>query len=152
LTAESIVSNSACLIALERIEQLNLLPQVYPSIWIPEAVKREIGFLTDWLQVQTVQNQALVSTLRTQVGAGESEAIALALEIKNVPVLLDDKKARRIAEQLNLQVTGTVGLLLKAKKKSIIPAIRPILDALEEVDFRISSRLRTRALELAEEA
>ena len=152
MTAESIVSNSACLIALERIEQLNLLPQVYPSIWIPQAVKREIGFLTDWLQVQTVQNQALVSTLRTQVGAGESEAIALALEIKNVPVLLDDKKARRIAEQLNLQVTGTVGLLLKAKKKSVIPAIRPILDALEEVDFRISSKLRTRALELAKEA
>lgn len=152
MTAESIVSNSACLIALERIEQLNLLPQVYPSIWIPQAVKQEIGFLTDWLQVQTVQNQALVSTLRTQVGAGESEAIALALEIKNVPVLLDDKKARRIAEQLSLQVTGTVGLLLKAKKKSVIPAIRPILDALEEVDFRISSNLRTRALELAEEA
>lgn len=152
MTAESIVSNSACLIALERIEQLNLLPQVYPSIWIPQAVKQEIGFLTDWLQVQTVQNQALVSTLRTQVGAGESEAIALALEIKNVPVLLDDKKARRIAEQLNLQVTGTVGLLLKAKKKGVIPAIRPILDALEAVDFRISSNLRTRALELAEEA
>ncbi len=152
MTAKSIVSNSACLIALERIEQLNLLPQVYPSIWIPQAVQQEIGFLTDWLQVQTVQNQALVSTLRTQVGAGESEAIALALEIKNVPVLLDDKKARRIAEQLSLQVTGTVGLLLNAKKKSVIPAIRPILDALEEVDFRISSNLRTRALELAEEA
>jgi predicted nucleic acid-binding protein len=152
LTAECIVSNSACLIALERIEQLDLLPLVYPTIWIPQAVKREIGFTTSWLQVQTVKNQALVSTLRSQVGAGESEAIALALEIQTVPVLLDDKKARRIAEQLDLQVTGTVGLLLKAKKQGVLPAIRPVLDALERVDFRISSRLRNRALELAEES
>lgn len=152
MTAECIVSNSACLIALERIEQLYLLPLVYPTIWIPQAVKREIGFTTNWLQVQTVKNQALVSTLRTQVGAGESEAIALALEIQTVPVLLDDKKARRIAEQLDLQVTGTVGLLLKAKKQGVLPAIRPVLDDLERVDFRISSRLRNRALELAEES
>ncbi|WP_228021622.1 DUF3368 domain-containing protein [Vasconcelosia minhoensis] len=89
--------------------------------------------------------------MKTQVGAGESEAIALALEIKNIPVLLDDKKARRIAKQLGLQVTGTVGMLLKAKKQGIVSAIEPILDALENVDFRVSSELRTLALELANE-
>lgn len=151
MSAECIVSNSACLIALERIKRLDILPKVYPTIWIPEAVMIEIGFTTDWLLVQIVNNRVLVDTLRTQVGAGESEAIALALETENFPVLLDDKKARRIAKQLNLQVTGTVGMLLKAKKRSIIPMLKPILDALEEVDFRISFQLRTRALELAGE-
>lgn len=152
MTAESIVSNSAGLIALERIEHLDLLPQVYPTVWIPQAVKDEIGFTTDWMQIKLVKNQALVRTLRTQIGAGESAAIALALEMEEVPILLDDKKARRIAEHLNLKVTGTVGLLLKAKRQGVIPEIRPILEALEDVDFRISKQLRNRALELANES
>ncbi|MBE9077987.1 DUF3368 domain-containing protein [Romeria aff. gracilis LEGE 07310] len=151
MTDSRIVSNSAGLIALERIQRLDLLPRVYSTLWIPQAVEAEIGFETDWLLVQTVENQALVANLKTQVGAGESEAIALALEIKNIPVLLDDKKARRIAKQLGLQVTGTVGMLLKAKKQGIVSAIEPILDALENVDFRVSSELRTLALELANE-
>ena len=86
-----------------------------------------------------------------QIGAGESEAIALALEMGNLPALLDDKKARRIAKQLDLPVIGTLGLLLKAKKQGVIPAIKPILAALEKVDFRVSTRLRDRALELADE-
>lgn len=151
MTADQIVSNSACLIALERINRLDLLPQVYQSIWIPHAVQMEIGFTTDWLLVQNVQNQTLVDTLRMQIGAGESEAIALALEMGNLPALLDDKKARRIAKQLDLPVIGTLGLLLKAKKQGVIPAIKPILAALEKVDFRVSTRLRDRALELADE-
>lgn len=152
MSIDRIVSNSAGLIALERIERLDLLPQVYSTIWIPPAVSGEIGFVTDWLQVQAVKNLALVKTLRTQVGAGESEAITLALEIEDIPVLLDDKKARRIAEQLGLQVAGTIGLLLKAKQQGVVPAIKSILDELEAVDFRISTGLRSRALELAEES
>ena len=54
-----------------------------------------------------------MSSLRSQVGWGESEAIALALELEDVTILLDDKKARRLAEQFGLPITGTVGMLLK---------------------------------------
>lgn len=68
-----------------------------------------------------------------------------------LPLLLDDKKARRIAQEMGLEILGTVGMLLRAKRQGIVPTIKPILDDLERVDFRISIALRQRALELAQE-
>ncbi|PZO07880.1 MAG: hypothetical protein DCF25_22560, partial [Leptolyngbya foveolarum] len=113
-----------------------------------------------WLEVRQVKNQALVNSLRNQIDWGESEAlakplrrrIALALELKGTSILLDDKKARRIAAQFDLPITGTVGLLLKAKRENVIDALCPVLDALEIAEFRIAPALRRRALELADEA
>ena len=146
-----IVSDSTCLIGLERINRLDIPPQLYNKFWIPAAVSAEIGFSLPWLEVRQVQNRTLVSSLRSQVGWGESEAIALALELEDVTILLDDKKARRLAEQFGLPITGTVGMLLKAKRQGVVEAISPILDALESVEFRVAPALRRRALELAEE-
>ena len=148
---ECIVSDSTCLIGLERINRLDIPPQLYNKFWIPAAVSTEIGFSLPWLEVRQVQNQNLVSSLRSQVGWGESEAIALSIEIENATILLDDKKARRIAEQFGLPITGTVGMLLKAKRRGVVEAIAPVLDALESAEFRVSPALRRRALELAEE-
>ena len=148
---ECIVSDSTCLIGLERINRLDIPPQLYNKFWIPAAVSTEIGFSLPWLEVRQVQNQTLVSSLRSQVGWGESEAIALSIEIENATILLDDKKARRIAEQFGLPITGTVGMLLKAKRRGVVEAIAPVLDALESAEFRVSPALRRRALELAEE-
>ncbi len=149
---DCIISDRTCLIGLERINRLDIPPRLYGRVWIPPAVDQEIGFSMPWLEVQPVTNQALVSSLRTQIDWGESEAIALALEIKGTPILLDDKKARRIAAQFDLPITGTVGLLLKAKRENVIDALCPILDALEMAEFRIAPALRRRALELADEA
>ena len=151
MNLDRIVTNSACLIGLERIGRLDLLPQVYPTLLAPTAVQTEVGINPSWLQIQTVTNSALVTTLRTQIGAGESEAIALALELNQLPVLLDDKKARRIAQQLGLTVIGTVGTLLRAKQQGAIAEIEPILTALEQANFRIARPLRQRALQLAGE-
>ena len=72
--------------------------------------------------------------------------------MKGTPVLLDDKKARRIAAQFDLPIIGTVGLLLKAKRERAIDALCPVLDALELAEFRIAPALRRYALELADEA
>lgn len=66
--------------------------------------------------VRPVQNLAHVATLKTQVDEGEAEAIALAMELGDVFVILDDRKARQLALQLNLKVIGTVGMLLRAKR------------------------------------
>ena len=70
------------------------------------------------------------------------------MELGDVFIVLDDKKARRIAKQLGLKVIGTVGLLLRAQKGKVTE-IKPILDALQEVDFRISDTLYQEALRLA---
>lgn len=145
------VTNSTCLIGLERIGRLDILPQVFTPITIPPAVQTEVGISTSWLTVKAPENLSTVQTLKTQVDDGEAEAIALALEVKNVIIILDDLSARRIAQQLQLKVMGTVGMLIQAKQKNIIPAIKPILESLAEANFRISDAIIDKALELADE-
>ena len=93
------VSNSSGLIALESIGRLDVLRQLYGTVTIPPAVFQECGAaLPTWFSVQAVQNQELVRSLRMNLGAGESEAIALASELSAARVILDDKKARRTVE------------------------------------------------------
>lgn len=145
------VTNSTCLIGLERIQRLDILPQVFDPITIPPAVQSEVGISAPWLTIQAPQNRGIVQSLQTQIDEGESEAIALAMELGDVFVILDDLSARRVAQQLHLKVIGTTGLLLRAKQQGIIPEIKPILDALTTANFRISAALIRKALELADE-
>ena len=149
--SENAVSNSSCLIALEKIGRLDLLSKSFGTVNIPPAVQSELDQNIDWLIVKSVINKAVVNSLKTQIDDGESEAIALAMELADVFIVLDDKKARRIAKQLGLKIIGTIGLLLRAKKKDIVTEIKPILDALHGVDFRIGEALYQEALRLARE-
>lgn len=149
--SENAVSDSSCIIALAKIGRLDLLSKSFNTVSLPPAVQDEFGQNIDWLIVKSIRNKALVNSLKTQIGDGEAEAIALAMELADVFIVLDDKKARRIAKQLELKVIGTVGLLLRAKKKSIVTEIKPILDALHDVDFRIGETLYQEALRLAKE-
>ena len=145
------VTNSTCLIGLERIGRLDLLPQVFSKVFAPSVVAAEVQISLSWLRIQSVQNIAVVATLKTQMDAGEAEAIALAMELPNVLLILDDKKARRIAQQLNLKVIGTVGMLLRAKRQGVITEIKPLISALLQADFRISESIVKEALRLSGE-
>lgn len=148
--SENAVSDSACLIGLERIGRSEILADSFETVFIPPAVERELGYKLDWLLVRPVQNAAFVKTLRTQLGEGESEAMALAVEFDEL-LVLDDKKARRIAQQIGIKIIGTVGVLLRAKAKGVISEVKSILDELNAVDFRISPKLYQQALRLAQE-
>ena len=88
-----------------------------------------------------MQNQALAQSLRLNLGVGEAEAIALSIEWSAARLILDDKKARRVARQLNLPVTGTLAVLLTAKERGIIPKVRDAIDVLLGANFRISDAL-----------
>ncbi len=145
------VTNSTCLIGLERIDRLDILPQVFSTITIPIAVQAEVGISADWLTVRAVQNLAVVASLKTQIDDGEAEAISLAMELGDVFIILDDRNARRIAEQLSLKVIGTVGMLLRAKHKGVVTEIKPLLTAMNQADFRISEAIVQNALRLAGE-
>ncbi|MGB3291422.1 MAG: DUF3368 domain-containing protein [Phormidesmis sp.] len=151
MTESCVVSDSTCLIGLERIDRLDILPQLYNSFYIPSAVKKEIGFVKPWMKVRKVRNLSLVSSLRSSIDWVESEAITLTLELDNAVIVLDDKRARQIAARFDLTITGTMGVLLKAKRQDVIASVRPILDSLESVEFRIAPFLRHRTLELANE-
>jgi predicted nucleic acid-binding protein len=84
--------------------------------------------------------------LEMQIDKGEASAIALAMETADNIVILDDWKARKVAERLGILVTGTLGLIIKAKNTGIIPSIKPYLDKLKATNFRISEELEQIAL------
>jgi predicted nucleic acid-binding protein len=86
-----------------------------------------------------------------QIDKGESSAIALALETPSSTVILDDYKARKIADQLRIPYTGTIGVIIKAKLKRIIPSIKPLLEKIKQTDFRISPEIELQALKEANE-
>lgn len=141
------VCNSSCLIVLDAIGRLDLLQQLLGTITIPGAVVVEFGSpLPEWISVEPVRNPATVKSLELQLGPGESEAIALAGELSADRIILDDKKARRIARQLNLPVTGTVALMIQAKQRGLIESLSEVLDELTSAGFFLSDSLAAAAL------
>ena len=100
---EIIVSDSTCLIGLERINQLELLPALYYPIVIPPAVQEEFGRTFPWLRLDKPTNKGLVTSLKLLVDRGESEAIALAYE-RRYRLIVDDRQARKLAQQMGIQI------------------------------------------------
>lgn len=146
----AVVSDSTCLIGLERVGELDILPALFYSVMIPPEVEREFDRSFEWLKVEILTSNLLTTALQMVVDMGEAEAIALASE-KNCLLISDDKQARSAAKQLGVAVIGTVGILIRAKQNGIISEIKPILKNLEINDFFISRALREEALKIAEE-
>lgn len=93
-----------------------------------------------------------ISNIPLELDAGEREVITLAIERSERKVLLDEKKARQIAKELDLQVIGTIGILLLAKNKQVIPKISPLLDAMIDVArYWVSKSLYQQVLQQAGE-
>ena len=88
----------------------------------------------------------------TDLGAGEREVLALALETPDAICIVDDALARRIAGALQLRVTGTLGVLIDAKRAGLISALRPQLDQLHSLGFRLAAHTRTAVLKIAGES
>lgn len=147
---EPVVSDSTCLIGLERIGRLTILPVLFNPIMIPPEVKREFGSTFSWLEVENLTSNLVVAVLRLIVDTGEAEAIALASE-KACLLISDDKQARSVAKRLGVAVIGTVGVLVRAKQSGVIMALKPVLDDLELNSFFISKALREEALRLVGE-
>ena len=140
------VSDSSPLIHLAKIEVLELISRLYRRILIPPAVWREVVEESDgrpgavemeravaagWMVKQAAKNEILVIALRQTLDNGEAEAIALATELHPESVLLDDKLARQMARRLGVPVTGTLGVLLRAKQVGLILELRPLVTRLQ---------------------
>ncbi len=146
----SIISDSACLIGLERIQALDILPNIFDPIVIPPEVQQEFGIVLPWLHVEVPLNQGFITSLKLMVDDGEAEAIALAYE-KGWRIILDDRHARNVAKRLGVTMIGTVGILVRAKRQGHIAAVKPFIEQLEMQNFYISKALREEALRLANE-
>lgn len=129
-----------------------MLKKVYGQIITTSDIVEEFGEeLPEWIIIENVNDKSRQRILELQIDRGESSAIALALEIPNSTLILGDFKARKIAQQLGIPVTGTIGVIIKAKLNGIIPSIKPYLDKIKETNFRISAEIELQALKEANE-
>lgn len=149
---EPVLANSSCLIALEGIGRLELLRELYGEVRVPPAVTREFGLgLPSWMRVYDLTNKPFLEAMLLDLGPGEAETITLAMETPGSLVILDEKKGRKLAERLNLRLTGTLGVLLRAKQRGLVESVREVIQQLDQLNFRMSEQLRRRTLELAGE-
>lgn len=155
----SVVSNASLLINLSRIGKLDLLLDLYGELVIPEAVWQEVVVegagqpgadaikAAEWIRKQPVTNRQLVQALQQELDAGEAEAIALALETEAEILLMDEHLGREVARHLGLSYSGLIGVLIEAKHKGVIHAIKPFLDSLRDLaGFRVSDALYAQIL------
>lgn len=156
-----VVSDTSPLQYLHQAGLLDLLPRLYDRVLVPEAVALEIeeGLARgvalpevralDWITVVEPPAPELLP-LVTDLGPGERSALAVALEHRST-VILDDALARRHAALLGIRLTGTLGILIRAKREGHLPAVLPVLERLEALGFRLGEDTRSSALELAGE-
>jgi predicted nucleic acid-binding protein len=136
----SVVADASVLLALAILDRLDLLRDLFQQLIIPPTVSVEVSRtlpqLPDWIRV--IQPRAVTVT-RDSIGLhqGELEAIALALDVHASLLILDDLRARRHAVGLGLAIVGTAGVLVMAKRSSLLPAVREPLDALRRRGFRL---------------
>ena len=149
---KTIISDTSCFIILTNIDELELLHKVYREIVTTIDIAAEYGeVLPAWVQIVNVEDKYRQQLLEMQIDKGESSAIALALETPNSTIILDDYKARKIAAKLGLTFTGTIGVIIKAKLKGIIPSIKPLLEKIKLTDFRLTEDIEVEALKEANE-
>jgi predicted nucleic acid-binding protein len=156
------VSNTSPLLYLHRIGQLGWLEQLFTDVITPPAVERalaegrargyDVPVLAGhaWLRI-VAPATPLVGEHLHQLGPGEREAIALALEHHARVILLDDALARQVARGRGLEVWGTVRVLLEAKQQGLVDQIEPLVSELETHDMWLSEDIRLRILKLAGE-
>jgi len=158
----NVIADTSPIQYLYQTHLLDLLPKIYDSIILPQAVADELAAglalgvpLPDlaslsWLEVRTTQINLALPEI-SGLGAGETEALALALEIEDSLVIVDDALARHYAKQLGIKFTGTLGILLKAKQLGELESLAPILAELEMLGFRLDSSTGIAVLKLAGE-
>ena len=137
-----LVTDASPLIALDRVEHLDLLPRLHDDIVAPSAVVSEFGRCPAWLREEVIEDREAVRRMILRgLHEGESEALVLARSLPGPLLLIDEKRGRKVAVEFGLEIIGTAGLLLAAKRVGLIARVRPVLDALlGDHDFRLAKR------------
>ncbi len=139
---EHVIIDTSSLVALSKINQLDVLCKIYNKIILPEAVIEEFGHPDiECFLIKKVENpitRLLIHDLN--LGKGEAEVLALANET-NMKTIIDDLKARKVAKTLRLNFTGTIGVLLKAEKLGLIESSYKSAKDLKNKGFYVSDEL-----------
>lgn len=161
-----VITNSTPIIGLSIIGKLHLLNELFETVYVPDAVYKEIvidstrkygkeelheAISSGIFQLYTVQNSEMVNKMYGKLHEGELEVIIGAKELDLRFVVMDERAARDLAQMFLLKPIGTLGILLLAKKQNKIDKVKPYLDSLLEHDFYISKKLYQQVLTSANE-
>jgi predicted nucleic acid-binding protein len=155
-----VVVNTTPLLALSEIGKLSLLKELYGEICIPEAVYEEIKTepactevrdASEWIHIVSVKDMSPKRMFQARLHAGEVEVLMYALESKADLVILDDKLARKTATYMGLTITGTVGLLIKAKETGYLNEVKPVMEKLIQNGLFVSPEVQKMVLEMVNE-
>ena len=159
-----VLSDASPLIALAAAGAFDLLRELSGAVTVTATVRREVlagkgrpgepelraAIRAGWIYVQ--RDHRPDPTL-ADLDEGEATTLAAAAALgTGCLVLIDDPVGRQRARALGLPIAGTAGVLITAKKRGLIPAVRPLLEALMNADFRLSHQVVTTVLEEAGEA
>ncbi len=151
--SKTLVVDTSCLILLNKLDCLHLLKVISGEVLITPEVKVEFGkAIPDWIKERSCSDKKYMQLLELEVDRGEASVMALSMEKSDSVLIIDDLKARNLAEELKINYSGSMGVLLRAKRIGAIDEITPIIDRVRSTDFRISEQMLTTILKLAGEA
>jgi hypothetical protein len=156
-----VIADTSALVALAVCQRLHLLDVLFDEVRVPPAVHRECTVpgkpgadaLGEYLRdkVADVALSEFVIAV-TGLGQGELEAMALYRKLSADGLLVDDQRARKVARFNGMRVIGSVGVMLTARERGLIQALRPLLESIRRSGIHISDALVTEALRLAGES
>jgi len=150
-----IIADSSTLITLLDTNNASLLFELFEEIIITDEVYKEITYnlyhkdrvdsylLSNQFKLIAIEHNEMYEMLRKRLDAGESESITLAKKLQ-LPLIIDERKGRKIAKSMGVTIIGFVGIVLKLLEKEIITKSRAIkiVHQVEENDFRLSGGLK----------
>ncbi len=155
---QKVVCNSSPLIHLSKIGRLSLLKDFFKEIIVPEAVYRECVVEGEnredarkiakvkWIKVLKIRDEKLKRAFMMELDEGESEVLVLALEESADLILLDDYEARRVARSFGLKITGTIGILIRAKLEGKVESLKDEIEKLMKTGFWLNKELYEKIL------
>ena len=141
-----IIADTSCLIVYHKVGKFEILQETFSDLIVTKEVAEEFGELPDWVEIKEVADKGQYLKLAEYLGKGEASSIALALEFDNSLLIIDEKKGRKVAGDLRIEIIGSLGVLIKAKEKGVIKSLREILILIDKTDFRISQSIREKVL------
>ena len=163
MSKQPLVCDTTIPLYLGRIGQIDLLPALFAPVYIPEQVCLELDMgrvlradtvnprSLVWVELVSV-SQALIDSLPpNRLGTGERAVIAYARAHRGCVAGMDDLRARQLAEAIGLKVTGTLGILLRAKQAGLVSNLQPLVNDITAQGFHLSPELHRDVLGLAGE-
>lgn len=148
---KAIIADTSCLIIYDKINRLEILQHTFADLIVTDEVAEEFGELPDWITIRQLANKNRYLELVKDLGKGEASSITLALEFEDSLLIIDERKGRKVAEGLKIEIIGSLGVLIKAKDKGVIKSVKEFLDLIDKNNFRISESIKEKVLKKAGE-